>query len=333
MTKESLRAGIIGCGKIASDFADDPKMRGDIFSHAEAYTRHPRTHIAAVCDLDEVQLEKCAQRWGVSARFGGVPEMLAKEPLDIVSVCTPDHTHYAILKEILNAPQSVQAILCEKPLAVTVAQAQEVIGLARQRQITLAVVYMRRFAQNMRALKEFISTGKLGEIQAIAGWYTKGVRHNGSHWFDLLRFLIGEVAWLRAWNRLQNHQDDPTLDIVLGLENGAIATLRAADASFYTIFEMEILGSLGRVRLIDSGFMVEYSRAAASKRYSGYDELEDAPIDFGNRKNLLYHAVDDLVIALKTQSRPACTGEDGLAALQIANAAIIAARQDKAITL
>jgi len=325
----TLRAGIIGCGKIASDFADDPKMQGDIFSHAEAYTTFPGAELAAICDIDEDQLSKCGRRWGVEARYQDVRAMLAEAHLDMISVCTPDNTHYAILKEILTAPKALKAILCEKPLAATVEQSQELVALTRQRGIILAVVYLRRFASNMRALKDFIETGHLGKIQAVAGWYTKGIRHNGSHWIDLLRFLVGEVDWVQAWDRIQDDPDDPTLDLVLGLENGVIATLRAAEVKFFTIFEMEILGSLGRVRLTDSGYVVEYSRAAASKRYTGYRELENIPKNFGDRKDVMYHAVENLVSAIQTGSPVACTGEDGLAVIQIASAAIQSAQQGK----
>jgi len=330
---ESFRAGIIGCGKIASDFADDPKMKGDIFSHAEAYTAFHGTQLAAICDIDENQLNKCGQRWDVKVRYQNLSEMLEGESLDIISVCTPDDTHYSIIKDVLAAPKTPRAILSEKPLAVTVEQAQELIDLAQQRKVILAVVYLRRFASNMRAVSEFMNAGNLGQIQGVAGWYTKGIRHNGSHWIDLLRFLVGEVDWVQAWDRIQDDPDDPTLDVVLGLENGAIATLRAAEANLFTIFEMEILGSRGRLRLTDSGYVVEYSQATTSKRYTDYRELEDIPKDFGDRKDVMYHAVDDLVSAIQTGCPVACSGEDGLAAIQIASAAIKSAQQGKMISI
>ncbi len=330
---KTLRAGIIGCGKIASDFADDPKMLGDIFSHAEAYFQHPITELAAICDLDENQLRKCGQRWGVEARYQDVGEMLKSEHLDIISVCTPDNTHYAILREVLTAPQTLKAVLSEKPLAATVEQANELITVAQQQDVILGVIYLRRFARNMQAVYKFVKAGHLGDIQAVAGWYTKGIRHNGSHWIDLCRYLVGEVDWVHAWDRIQDHPEDPTLDVQLGLENGVLATLRAVDADFYTIFEMEILGSLGRLRLTDSGYVVEYSHAATSKRYSGYRELEDIPKDFGDRKDVMYHAVDNLVNAIQTGAPVACSGEDGLAAIQITGAAIESSRHGKKVTL
>jgi predicted dehydrogenase len=329
----SYRAGIIGCGKIASEFADDPRMEGDIFTHAEAYTHCPETDLVAICDTNPNQLAKCGQRWGVCARYTDLNEMIGHENLDIISVCTPDSTHAQVIKDILSEPRTVKAILCEKPLATTVGAAQELIALSQQKAVILAVMYMRRHARNFQALKDFLVSGQLGSIQAISGWYTKGVRHNGTHWFDSIRHLVGEVTWVMAWDRLKDSLDDPTLDVVLGIENGSIASLRACDVKYYTIFEMEILSSLGRVRLLDSGFHIETSKVIKSKRYTGYKELEITPASFGDRKHLMAHAVEDLAEALRTGKPVACSGVDGLAAIRIADGAVQSARSGKVVHL
>jgi len=328
---KKFRAGIIGCGKIASGFADDPKMAGDIFTHAEAYSVCQDAELTAICDSDPQQLARCGKRWGIQARYLDLVEMIGNENLDIVSVCTPDDTHARVIKDILSVPNPVKAILSEKPLATTVEAAEEVVALAKRVGVILAVVYMRRFAENYNALKDFLSTNQLGVIQAVSGWYTKGVKHNGSHWFDSLRHLVGEVKWVMAWNRTDVHIVDPTLDVVMGLENGTIASLRACDASYFTIFEMEILGSLGRVRLLDSGYQIEYNKVSESKRYSGYNELEITPVEFGNRKDLMLHAVNDVVLALSTGKPVACSGEDGIQAIKIAEAAIESSRLGRVV--
>jgi predicted dehydrogenase len=327
------RAGIIGCGMIASGFADDPKMMGDIFTHAEAYSHCDRTVLAAICDTDPVQLAKCGQRWDVNAQYTDLKEMVRQEKLDTLSVCTPDETHYQVILDVLSENQSVKAILCEKPLATSVEAAQEILALARQENVLLAVMYMRRYAQNYRALKAFLSSGKLGQIQAVTGWYTKGVRHNGTHWFDALRYLVGEVHWVRAWNRVEDNLLDPTLDVVLGLESGCIASLRACDPAYFTVFEMEIMGSLGRVHILDSGFQIEYSRVMDSKRYSGYKELEIFPLSFGDRKDLTLHAVEDMAASLDTGEAVACTAEDGLLAIKIAESAVESAERNAVVQL
>lgn len=320
--EKTFRAGIVGCGRIASDFADDPKMRGDIFTHAEAYSTCKDTILVAVCDKDPEQLARCGERWMVSSCYLDLQEMVRIESLDIISVATPDSTHYQVIKNILSIPNSSKVILCEKPLATSLKEAEEIVRLARENEVILAVMYMRRHAKNFQALKDFISSGRLGNIQAISGWYTKGIYHNGTHWFDALRFLAGEVAWLIAWNNLANDLEDPTLDVVLGLKSGCIASLRAADSKAFTIFEMDILGTKGRIRILDSGYQIEYSKVMNSKRYSGYKELGLSSASFGDRKNLMLHAVEDIVRTLKIGTAVQCSGEDGIEVLRIAEAAI-----------
>ena len=64
-----MRAAVIGCGRIGSTLADDPLLRGDVFTHAEAYTKNPRTQLTALCDTDSGKLEAGGGRWNVDALF------------------------------------------------------------------------------------------------------------------------------------------------------------------------------------------------------------------------------------------------------------------------
>ncbi|HNB51570.1 MAG TPA: Gfo/Idh/MocA family oxidoreductase, partial [Anaerolineales bacterium] len=221
------RAALIGCGKIGSEFADDPLMKGDVFTHAEAYAVCPETTLLGICDTHPDKLRQCGQRWQVKAQFFSALAMMDEVQPELVSICTPDDTHYHVISQILAANHKPLGILCEKPLAMDLTQAQELLEMCKRCGVVLSVNYMRRFAQNINALRMYLLEGNLGEIQAVNGYYTKGVKHNGSHWFDLLRFLVGEVEWVLGMNTLQETGLDPTLDVFLGLQNGALASLRA----------------------------------------------------------------------------------------------------------
>lgn len=321
----TLRAAVIGCGKIGSGFADDPMLQDDVYTHAEAYARSPATELAAVCDWDGAVAARCAERWGLKASFGEVSEMLREAQPDVVSICTPDDTHFAIAQTVIEQGGSVRALLCEKPLAISLEQGEELLGLASKAGKLVAVAHVRRYAANMRALREFLGQGSIGGVRAVSGWFTKGTLHNGSHWFDLLRMLAGEVEWVEAADQLGESGPDPTLDVTLGLRSGAVATLRGADAGSYSLFEMDLLTERGRVSITESGHKIRLFRAAPSSRYSGYRELAEELLDFGDQRNLMLHAVEDLADALATGRPPLCTGEDGLAALRIGIAALKAA--------
>lgn len=327
------RAALIGCGLIGSEFADDPLQQGDIYTHAEAYHCCASTKLVAVCDVDSVRLARCGQRWQVAARYGDVAELVETEKPDLVSVCTPDRTHFDVIRSILAARHQVQAIFCEKPLAGSVQEAQEILRLAKGPGILVAVGYVRRYAENLRNLRTFLKVGELGDLQAVDGWYTKGTLHNGSHWFDLVRYLAAEVDWVMATDTLRENGPDPTLDVALGLAGGTLATLRACDAQHFSVFEMSLMFTRGRVSLRDDCLHIEVFRSLPSKRYSGYFELQAEHQDFGVSRNMMLHAVEDLVMALQTCRPPACSAQDGLAALKIGCAAHESARTGQRVML
>src|SRR5438132_5288286 len=112
------RTALIGCGKIASAFADDPGFASaGVCTHAQAYAACEQTQLVAVCDSDVAKLERCGRRWDVAARYRDAGRLLEEQHAEIVSVCTPDATHYELVRVALLAP-GVQAVLAEKPLAL-----------------------------------------------------------------------------------------------------------------------------------------------------------------------------------------------------------------------
>jgi predicted dehydrogenase len=319
-------AALIGCGKIGSLFADDPLMQGDIFSHAAAYEACPDTDLVALVDTDPAALAACGKRWNVRHRFATVAELMDVVKPQIVSVATPTPTHYSILVQLLSGHTRPLAILCEKPIASTLFEAERAVHLAKEKGVLLVVMHMRRYANNMRNLREFLRNGGIGEIRNVSGWLTKGTVHNGTHWFDLLRYLVGEVRWVHGIDSLEEGGDDPTLDVAMGLENGMLATMRSAETANFTICEMDVMGTKGRAQIVDSSYQVHISTAVPSPRYSGYVELMPSSVDMGDRRDVMLHAVEDVVHCLRTGALPQSTGEDGIAALRIALAARESAR-------
>ena len=117
-----------------------------IYNHAAAYRACPETELVAVCDADPARLARATERWKVEAKYVDASELLSKAQPEIVSICTPDATHFTLIKAALETP-SVRAILAEKPLALEVSQARELVELARARGVALAVNYSRRYSE------------------------------------------------------------------------------------------------------------------------------------------------------------------------------------------
>ena len=108
------RAGIVGCGRIGSELDDDPR-RKVVSTHAGAYRAVDEVELVAACDLIKEKLEKCGKRWQIASLYDDYGEMLRKEALDILSICTWNSTHLAVVREAVT--NGVKAILCEKPIA------------------------------------------------------------------------------------------------------------------------------------------------------------------------------------------------------------------------
>ena len=314
------RAAVIGCGWIGAGVADDPRADG-IQAHAAAYASCPATVLVGVCDADGARAAGAARRWGLSRGFADVAALLKDARPQIVSVCTPDATHAAILEEVLANPD-VRAVVAEKPLAQDLAQARSLVALARRRGVTLAVNYTRRFAPSHAEAQRRIAAGEIGKVVAVNGLYTKGVLHNGTHWFDLARWLVGDIVGVQAWRASADPAcADPTCHVRLSFREGQSGFLLGSDEGRFTVFEMDCIGTEGRLRITDSGMRLTWSAVADSPYYSGYRTLLPGAEAAGGFRDVALRMIEDVVAALCGGTRPRCTGEDALAALAVAEAA------------
>jgi predicted dehydrogenase len=326
------KATIIGCGKIGSEYSEDPRITG-IYSHAEAFSVSHDIELAAVCDTDTKKRKKCQERWNVSSAFSDYREMIEKIKPDIVSICTPDPSHYHIISTILKET-SVRAIIAEKPLATTMHNAKKIVSLAQKNDVVLTVNYPRRYAGNHQLVRDQIQKQKsIGIVQTVSGFYSKGIMHNGTHWFDLARFLIGEINSVRGINTRREKTDDPTLDAYLQFDCGASGFLHGCSENAFSIFEMDIIGTTGRIRILDQGNTIDYFAVADDPHYSGYMGLLLVKTDREGLGDVVLHVVNDVVSCLDKGTRPLCSGEDGVQAIAIASAIQSSARSNREIYL
>ena len=327
-----LRAALIGCGKMGSEYSSDIQQSG-IYSHAHAYSSHSNTELVAVCDADMRRAKACANQWGVPAHFDDYREMLTMAKPDIVSICTPDETHLSIGMNVLES-EGVKGVICEKPLALNVSGAEKMVDSALAHEVALLVNYSRRFDVAYQTLRCHIQKGCLGSIQAVSGYYGKGLLHNGSHWLDLLRFLFGDVSWVIGKPTGWAFEDDLTCDVWLGMESGFTAFLHGTDSDSYTVFEMDVLGSSGRVRISQTGRNLEYYEVQTSSVVAGYRELSNEPHSTVTAMSeAILGAVDNMVLHLEEGATLACSGPDAVETLALVEAVRISALSGKCVLL
>lgn len=153
--QDKLRVGIIGLGAISA-------------THLGSFGNNPKSEIVAVCDVDEKWLAHCKQEHGAKYAFTNWEDLVACDELDAVSVVLPTGFHAPVTIAALKAGKHV---LCEKPMATTAAEAQEMADTAKQMGKILMVSYNQRFGPDIQYLKKYIDEGNMGEIYfARTGW-------------------------------------------------------------------------------------------------------------------------------------------------------------------
>lgn len=234
----ALRAGVIGAGAIAA------------FRHLPEYAAHPDVELVAVGDprLERAQAE--AARFGVAAAYADYHEMLARERLDAVSVCTPNYLHAPVTIDALEAGAHV---LVEKPMATSLADADAMIAAAGRSGRVLMVDQNERFMPVHTAARWVLESGALGRVLTFRAFYGHdGPEHwtptaewfftrdqsisgalgdLGVHKADILRFLLGsdveEVAAFTGTLQKSAEVNDNAV-LLLRFQGGVFGTLAAS---------------------------------------------------------------------------------------------------------
>jgi len=313
-----LRAGIIGCGRIGCGFDDDP-ARGYVSTHAGAYTQTPGVELVALADVDAEKLARYGEKFKVAGRYTDYREMLERERLDIVSICTWAGTHRDLVDAAVQAKP--RAIFCEKPIAESLADADAMVLRCADGGVLLMIDHQRRFDRFHQQVAEYLHAGRLGKIQQVTCYYMAGIANTGSHLVDLLRMFFGDVDWVQGFvsSSPSPNPKDPNIDAWLHFRGGATAALQAVDVAAYALFEINILGTAGRLRVLEHGTALGYEESRPSHRYKEYRELYSAqvPVDAGGTREYMLQAMAHLVDCVEHRKPPRCTGEDGRAAIEL----------------
>ncbi len=311
------RAAIVGCGRIASLFAEDKKRKG-VVTHAQAYRANPRTELVAACDFDLTRLEAFGKKWGVKNLYTDFGAMLAKEKIDLLSICTWNATHARLVEIALK--NGVSGIICEKPVADTLANADRMIRLCASKEVPLLINYTRRYVRLYHQIKSMIHRGELGEIQAVSCYYTAGIVNTGTHLFDFLRYFFGDALWVWADPVKALGSQDKSFSGHIYFKKGFGCSLTALDVKSFLVFEADIYGTKKRVRLTDSGQGAMVWSAAPHPSFSGYRALKESKALTGDLGEGLPGLIENLVKAVEKKQAPICSGADGRASLEIAAA-------------
>ena len=185
------------------------------FKSGPALMQAPGSTVVAVMRRDAEKARDFALRHGVPRWYADVDALLADPEVDAVYVASPHHLHLA---HVTRAAQAGKAILCEKPVGVSTAEAQAVVDVCRAASVSLSVAYYRRYWPVVQEMRRLLADGAIGEVvQARVqladhflpdperAWLTEpeqagggALANAGSHWIDLIRYLLGDVVEVTA---------------------------------------------------------------------------------------------------------------------------------------
>lgn len=308
------RVGIVGCGTIGR-------------THLNAY-RANGVRPVAVADASIESVKSMAEQSGARP-YVRYKEMLASEELDVVSVCTPPALHCEITLAALDAGA---AVLCEKPMALTVGECELMAGAARRQGKLLTVGFCHRFQPQIVALRKMVECGQLGTVMMFrnrfAGympsventWFSRPEISGGGvifdtciHSVDLFRYLIGNVDQVRALTSTTETDLGPALEV----EDSAIITLKSTSGALGVIeaswrtqpgeWTVSVYGTAGSAIFdYDSGEL--RVRMADEPGWKAVEVLE------GNRFEL---EIANFLECLRGEAAPRVTVEDGIEATRL----------------
>ena len=308
-------AAVIGLGNVGAQYDSEESELQSADTHASAFLTYGKTRLAAGCDIDAERRDQFSRVRNITSVYETSSDLLSKEKIDIVSIATPAESHAELCLAALDA--GVKAVLCEKPFVCTVDEGKRVLEACSKHNAIIVVNHWLRWSPYYRRLKEFISTGQLGEISSIGCHYTKGVMNYGTYAIDLLRYLFGEVSRVRATERAPIDTGDENIGGTLDLEGDIPVFLTVNDYHLSDVLELEIIGSRGR--LVVTSDSIEYWKFEQDEhgRWIEHDDPSPAPFSVEHGAPFV-EAIADLVAFLDNGSNNiACSAEDGLRAVQV----------------
>ena len=335
-----FRIGIIGCGKIAQ------------VRHIPEYAENPYAELAGFYDLNTQRAAELAAQYGGKA-YESAEAMLADPAIDAVSVCVANHAHAPITIAALKAGKHV---LCEKPMATTLEECEEMVRTAHEAGKFLMIGHNQRLAKAHAVAKELIDQGMIGRIITFrttfghGGPETWSVDPGKNTWFfdknkaamgamadlgihktDLIQFLTGQHV-VRSTARVVTLDKKDASGQLIGVDDNAICiyemsggTMGTMTAS-WTYYGAEdnstiLYGEKGIMRIYD-----DPAHSIVVKLADGTEKVYDVEQIQTNDNQTKSGVIDLWMNCLETNTPPEISGEEALYAMRAVFASLESAK-------
>ncbi len=319
--------------------------------HAERWQAHPAARVLAVADVDAARAEALAARVGARA-FTDYRAALDWPEVNVASVCLPTHLH---AEAALAAMERGRHVLSEKPIALTLPQAEAMIAGAARHRVKFAVGFMRRHSPVVEALRAFLAEGRLGrpvlyEAHDVRELRPKRLMHdadgNGGPVIDMAVHLFD--LWLNLFASPPVSVAARGLTLAAARPEIAHIARKAVDSAALSVrFASGDLGSFvvswglppganppqwpdrvyGARGLVEAEYQMRHQSARWLKEGGEWETIADSTEDMYQRE------IDAFANVVLHGAGPRGTGDDGLAALRLAHAALESIRTGESVSL
>ena len=354
--KKKLKVGVIGTGNIS-------------FVHIDAYKNNPDVELVALCDINPDVLAASGKRYGVNKLYGNYNDMFKENPdIDAVSVCTCNSEH---AKASITALNLGKCVLCEKPMAISVAEAEEMLKASESGKGRLMMGFVRRFGNDAAIAKDFIDNGHLGEIYYAkatyirrngnpGGWFSDKARSGGGplidlgvHVIDLVRYLSGSPAPKSVYGATFNKLGERPYEKgeksfnwtaadgqtgVCDVEDMASAMIRFDNKMVLqveTSFSLHTGADTGKIELYGTkGGLVFDPEMTFYTKFNGYPVNMSVPFSTAlSFDGLFQNEIDHFVDCALTGKPFQASAQDGVVLMEILEAAYKSAASEREVIL
>ena len=298
-------------------------------NHARVYNELASTELVAICDVNAERAKTIANQFGVKA-YTSSARMLKNEEVEAVSVCT---WSTMLAKEALKALHAGKHVLVEKPMAAKTKQAEKLLKTAEQNGLHLTVGFLMRFIPGLQHIREAVETKKIGELvcaaaKRVSEWPERigdvgVVKDTAIHDIDVIRYIALEepISVYAKAGSMRHGKFEDYAQIMLTFESGKSAFIESNWLTPYKTRMLTVTGSNAIMRFdyISQELWVESKKETVQPRFPFQEPL----------KLELQHFADCIV----EKKKPLVTGEDGVKALRIAEAALRSSAKNRAIRL
>ncbi|MCJ7718527.1 Gfo/Idh/MocA family oxidoreductase [Candidatus Bathyarchaeota archaeon] len=298
-------------------------------NHARVFKELAETELLAICDIDAERARSVAKQFGVTP-YTNTGKMVRNENIEAVSICT---WSTSLAREALKALKAGKNVLVEKPMAESVKQAENLLKTAEKEGLHLTVGFLMRFIPGLQHIRNALEDKTLGEpvcasAKRVGQWPERigdvgVVKDTAIHDLDVMRYVFDEdpVAVYAKTGSIAHRKFEDYAQIMLAFKGGKSAFIESNWLTPYKTRVFMITGSEAIMKLdyITQELTIENARETVQPRYTVQEPL----------KLELQHFAK----CITEKEKPLVTGEDGLKALKLAEAALKSSATGKVRTL